>query len=126
MKRHWIVYALLGLLLIGGLAACNSDEPGTIDGTITRASDGQPLENAKVTIYLLTKLDSERGVDLFSRTAVLQVAITDENGYYSAILKPIKYLFVVEYPGLEPTDQVLEVRSKRTTTVDWALEEPAP
>jgi hypothetical protein len=126
MNRHLILYALLGLLLVIGVMGCSSNEPGIIDGTISRASDGQPLANAQVTIHLLTKLDSENGTDLFSRTAVLQVIITDENGYYSATLKPIKYLFVVEYPGLEKEDQVLEVKSKRTTTVDWALEEPSP
>jgi hypothetical protein len=126
MNRYLVLYILLCILLVVGLASCDSNEPGTIDGIITRASDGQPLANAQVTIHLLTKLDSENGTDLFSRAAVLQVEITDENGYYSATLKPIKYLFVVEYPGLEKEDQVLEVRSKRTTTVDWALEETSP
>lgn len=83
-------------------------EEGALDGHVTAASGGVPLEGATVIA------ENEQG-DSYSIT-------TDASGYYTMTLPTDTYTVTASLEGYVPQSQTAEINPATVTTLDFALE----
>ncbi len=83
-------------------------QDGTLDGTVTTADNGLPVEGLTVIA------EDDQGTTY--------PAITDAAGYYTVQLPAGTYTVTAALDGYEPQSQVAEILPNQTTTVDFALQ----
>jgi hypothetical protein len=127
MRRRVPICVLLTLWAAGvwGLAGCGN-QPGTVQGVVTRAADGTPVATATVRIYQLSKIQEVTGVNAFQKGDVFQTLAADEGGVYSVSLDPGSYVIEVEAEGLATANKMVEVKGGKTVTLDFSLAAPSP
>jgi hypothetical protein len=127
MRRRVPICVLLTLWAAGvwGLAGCGN-QPGTLEGVVTRATDGTPVAAATVRIYPLTKIQEVTGVNAFRKGDMVDTLVADEDGIYSISLAAGSYVVEVEAEGLATANKMVEVKGGQTTTVDFSLAAPSP
>ncbi len=101
-----------GATVIGGMTTTVDFalqlNPGAITGTVTNASNGQPLPGTTISVY--------------SNLTVIGSALTDANGLYSINeLAPGNYTVVASAPGFNSSAVGAIVTANTTTVVDFAL-----
>jgi hypothetical protein len=127
MRRRVLIWVFLGLWAVGvwGLAGCGN-QPGTVQGVVTRASDGTPVAAARVQIYQLARIQEVSGVNAFQKGDVLQTLVAGEDGVYSVSLEPGSYVIDVAADGLATASKMVEVKGGKTASIDFSLAAPSP
>lgn len=120
-----IKFLLVAIVVIVGslvLAACDRPD-GVVEGTVSGV-DPDAME-VQVVIYELQRADEVPGVNVFQKGAILQRTVVDENGGFAFTLPPEEYILQVWLNGIEVRDQMIEVKSGRTTTLDLEVTPPS-
>jgi len=121
MKRHLLIWVLLIVVAAGLLAAC-SLEPGTVEGTVTYAPDGQPAAAVQVIVYDLEKVQAVTSLETFQKGNILQETTTAEDGSFSFSLKAGDYLLQAQAEGYQPAGHMLRsFEGGQTATVALSL-----
>jgi hypothetical protein len=121
-KRPGLIYMLAFLVVAGtwALASCDS-RLGTIEGTVTQDSDGEPVSAAQVVVFELYNLDQPAQMGVFQKADIREVTSTDGSGAYAISLEPDHYVVEVQAEGFELASSLVEVKGGRAATVDFAL-----
>ena len=117
MKRVQKLLLAAIVILTGSLylTACERRD-GILEGTVHGADPS--AVRVEVVIYELQHADEVTGVNVFQKGAILQRATVDDNGSFAFTLPPEEYILQVWLNGVEAVDQMVEVRSGRTTTLE--------
>jgi 5-hydroxyisourate hydrolase-like protein (transthyretin family) len=127
MQSKALTCTLLFVLLVGllGVTGCSS-QPGKVEGTVTDASSGKPLAQMRVVVYALTKAENVTQMDTYIKGDPLHELSTDENGRYTASLKPGTYTVQVWANEQKVGDYLLKIEPGRVETVDFQVQLPSP
>lgn len=88
-----------------------SNNGGKVEGTVTYSGSGAPVALATIKLYADNTYQS----------------VTNNAGYYVfGNVKPGNYTITCEYPGYKTISSSANVSAKRTTVVDFVLEEEVP
>jgi hypothetical protein len=123
IARYWVCLPLLAAVLF--LVGCG-DQAGGLKGTVTGAQDGEPVAGAEIVVFALDKVEGAGQMDVFTKGAVLQEQVTGEDGAFSFSLAPGDYALEVQLDGVEAADGKVQVRSGRTTAVDFEVSALSP
>jgi len=124
MKKHLSCTMLVLLLLALCLVSCG-DQSGTVEGTVTRADNRQPVAGATVYVYLLEKFEQVTDMNTYRKGSVLHRMETDENGSFTFTVKANPYVVEVQMLGLDTDSTLTEVKRGQTITLDFSLD-PLP
>jgi hypothetical protein len=119
---------LVPLLLAGacGLVGC-SDQPGTLEGIVTWSPDGTPLLGAEVRIFALDRVEgTSSDMPVFAKGRMLQEQRTGEDGTFSFLLEPGDYVVGVWVKDEEVASARVEVKGRRTATLDLSADIDSP
>lgn len=121
MNRHLLRGSLLFVVALGLLTAC-SLQPGTVEGTVTYAPDGQPAAAVQVSVYELEKVPAVTSLEAFQKGDVLQEATTAADGSFSFSLRAGDYLLQAQAEGYQPASYMLKsFAGGETATVNLSL-----
>lgn len=111
------------LLLAGLLAACGGDPnaPGTLQGQIVDAQ-GEGLAGMTIAIYGLQSVGQIDKGSLYQKQSLLQEQSTGDDGRFSIVLEPGRYVVQVEKDGAVLGSRIMEVRANRVETADFQVE----
>lgn len=114
---------LLSLLLLAGLlVACGGPPaPGTLQGRITNMR-GEGVAGMTVAIYGLQGAGQIGEGALYQKQSRLQEHSAGDDGRFSIVLAPGKYIVQVEMDGAILGSRMVEIRSNRVQTADFQLE----
>jgi hypothetical protein len=126
MKRHPLHWGLLVVLLWGslGVAAC-SEQPGTVEGTVTRIEGGQAVAEGQVAVFALNEFKDTGGLNIYEKGDLVLSENLDENGGFSISLPPGDYVIEAWVPEVAKATNQIRVRSGRVTTVHLQVKTPA-
>lgn len=127
VKKYLSFVFLAAVLTVGlmSMAGCGN-QPGTVQGTVTHAEDGTPVDSAQIDLFGLERVKEVTHMDAFQKGTALQRLVTDKNGTYSVSLEPGMYILEVRVEGFETTSNLVEVKGGRTATVDFGLTPTSP
>ena len=121
MVRRLLIQVLLIAVAAGLLTAC-SLQPGTVEGAVTYAPDGQPAAAVQVIVYDLEKVQAVTSLQSFQKGDVLQETTTGEDGSFSFSLKAGDYLLQAQAEGYQPAGHMLRsLEGGQTVTVALSL-----
>ena len=126
-KKIAIVCCLFVLTLAAllSLTGCG-DRPGTVEGTVTKATDGQPLAHAEVSAFSLSEVEDAGDISIYTRIVAIQSATPDASSAFSFILDPGRYEIEAQAEGFKPSNRLIEVKAGRTVRVDLRLDTLTP
>jgi len=125
VRKHLSSYILVFLLIIVSLSSCGNTT-GIIQGTVTRADDGQPVASARVHVYALEKFEEVTFMNTYQKGPVLHRLDTGPNGTYSVTLEANPYVVEVQAPGLDTGSILTEVKKGQRITLDFSLTPSSP
>ena len=107
------------LLLAGLLAACGSG-PGTLRGRVVDG-EGRAAAGLPVQVYALQGAGQLGQGSLYQKGNLLQEQTTDDDGRFSFVLEPGKYVVQVQREGATVGSRIVEIRSNRTVAAEIQL-----
>jgi hypothetical protein len=116
------VLGLLALTIAAVLVMACGSGPGTVEGTVIR--DGEPLADAQVVVFQLTKAIGN--IEVYQKGAILQEARTDGEGRFTFTLEADKYVIEVWMDGDTVANRMVDVEPGRSTRLDLAAEPSTP
>lgn len=121
MVRHLERITLLLLLIVPAvlLAACGSG-PGTLRGRVVNA-EGKAVPGVAVAVYeLQTRGPLDQG-SLYQKGSVVQEQSTGDDGRFSFVLEPGRYVVQVQQDGAVVASRVVDIKDKRTLSVEFQV-----
>jgi hypothetical protein len=127
MKRCILFFIVVTVLAIGilGLLTC-SNQPGTVEGTVTYAESGQPVAGAEIVVFELESAEKVPQLDAYTKGDVYLKQTADELGVYSISLKKGNYIVEVWTQGHQVGNHMIKMKSNKVTTIDFSVTIPAP
>ncbi len=125
MKKAILTCGLLIFLAVGAwsLVSCG-DQPGIVEGTVTRIESGQAVTEGQVAVFVLKKLKGVGGLDIYEKGDLVQTQNLDENGAFSISLPPGDYVIEAWVPEVAKTSSQIHIKSRRAITVNLQVKTP--
>jgi hypothetical protein len=114
-----ILAGLVLLLLAGLLAACGSG-PGTLRGRVVDAK-GRAVPQLAVAVYELEGRGPLGQGSLYQKGSVVQEQSSGDDGRFSFVLEPGRYVVQVQQDGAVVGSRMVEIKANRTLTVEFQL-----
>ncbi len=101
------------------LAACGGG-PGTLEGLVVGAR-GEAVPRLVVAVYELKAIDEMGQGGLYQKGSLVQEQQTGDDGGFSFVLEPGRYIVEVRQERAEVGSRMVEVKPNRTVTVEFQL-----